>query len=277
MDDKIITTKIQKAMQAKPSFHAAQMAMSLMEYTLLDKGASPRATRTFCAKAKEFDVASVCVLPQYVRSVADQCRSKNIQITTVFNLPYGDKTNEGEIATIETIATDIKSAVANGADEISMVMDYKDFTEENARELLKAARQACNDGRVKMNVIIEVENGLATDWDSRCRLAVDCGADMIQTSTGQYPETMSDYEKMEAALVLIKHAKENNIGLKLSGGLNGDNYAGFLSLIEKEMGSTSLNPNIVRLGAETLMDDLRVTLVSTGQIKHSSVPQPMAF
>ena len=88
---------------------------------------------------------------------------------------------------------------------------------------------------------------------------------------------MSDHEKMEAAMVLMHYAQHNKIGFKLSGGLNGDNYAGFVALIKKIMQAESLSPQTIRLGASGLMDDLRVTLESKGQIKHVTKPVPAAY
>ncbi len=275
-DDLTLKT-IQQAMAAKPSFHAAQAAARLVDYTSLRGDETPREIRALCAKAKSLNVAGICVFPKHVRSVADYCRSTNIHIATVINFPCGERSNDGDIATPERTAADIQQAIADGADEIDIVLDYKDFTEENARALLKAARQACTEGHAKMKVILEIEDGLETDWDSRSQLAVDCGADMLKTSTGKYPESLSDHEKMRAALVLMRHARQNDIGFKLSGGLNGDNYAAFMSLIEKTMGMNNLNPNFIRLGASSLIDDLRVTLESRGQIKQATKRSPQAY
>jgi deoxyribose-phosphate aldolase len=275
--DGLTLKTIQQAMAAKPSFHAAQAAARLVDYTSLRGDETAADIRKLCAKAKSLNVAGICVFPKHVRSVADYCRSTNIHIATVINFPYGSKSNDGDIATPEGTKADIAKAIANGADEIDIVLDYEDFIEENARVLLNAARQACTEGRAKMKVILEVENGLDQDWEARCEVAVDCGADMLKTSTGKYPEKLSDHEKMRAALVLMRHAKQNNIGFKLSGGLNGDNYAAYISLIEKTMDVDDLNPNIIRLGASSLIDDLHVTLESRGQIKHATKRSPQAY
>ncbi len=266
MDNEDIKRKIVKARQAKPNQGHAKTAMGALDLTSLNSDKTIADIMVFCEKAKGGHVAAVCVYPNMVRTAAEFLRSHNVEVATVINFPFGDKTNEGDIATPENTAKAIKQAIANGATEIDMVMDYKDFTEENAQKLSRACRKACDEGKAKMKVILEVEDGIAsTDLAVRCELAIKCGADMIKTSTGKYPEKMNDFEKMESVLIMLNTIKKQsdglNVGLKISGGVNGENYAQYLALVGQEMGQDFVsNPKLFRFGASALYDDLKLSL-----------------
>lgn len=260
MDQDELIRKIKKAKLAKPEAHISQTAMACIDLTSLTGNETDDDIKALCNKSKAGPVGGVCVYPKHIRMVADYLRSHDIAIATVINFPFGEKTNDGDIATPENTYESCRQAIANGADEIDIVIDYKNFTEENARELLRACRKACDEGKAKMKVILEVENGnLFKELPSRTQLAIIEGADMIKTSTGKYPDAMSTHEKMECVLIMIDEIKKShrNVGLKISGGVNADNYAPYLALVQSEMGTDFIKPSTFRFGASGLYDDLK--------------------
>lgn len=263
MDSDSLIRKIKNAVKVTPDDSARHIAMACMDLTSLSGEETAANIKSLCDKAKAGSVGAVCVYPHYIKQVQKELDGTGIQIATVINFPHGNKTNDGDIATFNNTYDAVKQANADGATEIDIVVDYNDFTEENARELLRACRQACTEGNLTMKVILEVENGHpAVDLPARAELAIVEGADMIKTSTGKYHEPISDHDKMECTLIMIQEIKKTlrDVGLKISGGVNGENYAQYLALVEHEMGAEFINAKSFRFGASGLYNDLNPSI-----------------
>ena len=279
MDKDPVIESIKKANSVKSDISTARMAMSCMDYASLNGEETVDQIQLLCQNAITEKVGGVCVYSPHVRMVSDYLKETDIAIATVINFPLGDKTNEGDIATYDNTYDAVCNAITDGATEIDIVIDYNDFTEENAKELLRACRKACDEGNAKMKVILEVENGNpAADLPTRCELAINEGADMIKTSTGKYPEAMTDHEKMECAVIMMSAIKQSHrdVGLKISGGVNDTNYAPYLALVESEMGSDFMTPQTFRFGASGLYNDLHLALEIKGAtighvVKHGTL------
>ena len=269
---------IEKALSVSPSVDHAHVAMQALDLTSLTGTETTDDISNLCAKAKNGNVAALCVYPQYVSQVAKELKDTNTQIATVINFPHGNLSNDGDKATPENTKTAVAEAIANGATEIDIVADRNYFEGSNTHDILHACREACGEN-IKMKVILETA-ALHFDEDIAmlASIAIKEGADLIKTSTGKYsdpefPENGGG-ASMEAVLTMCqtlqKYRRENSCGLKISGGVNHNNYAQFIALVEEQMGAEFIaGKNTFRFGASSIYDDLQLTIERNEPIRRS--------
>lgn len=154
-----------------------QDILSAVDHTLLSVSATRDEIYALCDDAMKYGTASVCVPPSYVSAVREYAGDK-LKICTVIGFPNGYQTTAAKV--FET-----KDAVANGADEIDMVINVGWLKDKDYKSLLnemKAVRAAC-EGKI-LKVI--VETCLLTEEEKihMCGLVAASGADYIKTSTG---------------------------------------------------------------------------------------------
>ena len=151
--------------------------LSACDHTLLGQAAIWEEIKTICDDGIRFGTASVCIPASYVKQAKDYVGDK-LAICTVIGFPNGYSTTA--VKCFETA-----DAVANGADEIDMVINIgwlKDRRHDDLLAEIRAVKAAC-DGRL-LKVIIET--CLLTDEEKveMCRIVTEAGADYIKTSTG---------------------------------------------------------------------------------------------
>lgn len=159
----------------------------------------------------------------------------------------------------ETLAT-----LADGADEIDLVLPYRALMRGDAQSALAmvgAVRAACA-GRL-LKVILET--GELEDPDliaQASRLSLEAGADFIKTSTGKTAVSAT----LPAAEIMLDAIRarggDRPAGLKVSGGLRRvEDAAAYLALADRMMGPDWVSPNTFRIGASAL----RAELVRAGE------------
>lgn len=151
-----------------------------MDHTLLKADATLDGIDRVVAEAKQFGCASVCVNPFWVPYVARLLDGSGVATCTVVGFPLGASSTASKV--FET--TD---AIANGADEIDMVINIGELKAGHAelvREDIRAVAEATHAGGKLLKVIIEC--CLLTDDEKRlaCLLCAEAGADFVKTSTG---------------------------------------------------------------------------------------------
>lgn len=178
-----------------------------IDHTLLKQDASLTQIDQLLAEAKEYDFASVCVNPTWVARAAEVLKGSDVKVCTVVGFPLG--ANTPAVKAFET-----KDAVANGADEIDMVINVgalKSGNLELVEEDIRAVVEASGDKLVK--VIIEA--CLLTDSEKvmACQLAQKAGADFVKTSTG-----FSTGGATVADVALMRQTVGPDMGVKAAGG-----------------------------------------------------------
>ena len=181
---------------------------SYIDHTLLKADATEAQITRLCEEAREHRFASVCVNPRWVALCAQLLAGSGVRVCTVIGFPLG--ASSSAIKAAET-----RQAVADGADELDMVISVGDlkagnyeFVRTDIRGVVKAA-----EGRT-VKVIIEA--CLLTDEEKSlaCKLARAAGADFVKTSTGFSTggATVADVKLMRAAV-------GPNFGVKAAGGI----------------------------------------------------------
>jgi deoxyribose-phosphate aldolase len=154
-----------------------QEILSMVDHTLLLQTSTWEEIRQLCDDAIKYQTASVCIPPCYVKAAKEYMQDR-MKVCTVIGFPNGNHTTEVKV--FET-----RDAVANGADEIDMVINVGMLKAKNYDYVLneiKAIKEACQ-GRL-LKVIIET--CLLTDEEKikMCELVTEAAADYIKTSTG---------------------------------------------------------------------------------------------
>lgn len=181
--------------------------LSKCDHTLLLQGSTWEEIKGICDDGIKFGCASVCIPASFVKRAKDYVGDR-LAICTVIGFPNGYSTTEVKV--FETA-----DAVANGADEIDMVINIGDLKDKRGDHILheiNAIKEAC-DGRI-LKVIIET--CLLTDEEKikMCDLVSASNADFIKTSTGfsTAGATKADVE------LFAKHMK-NGKKIKAAGGI----------------------------------------------------------
>ncbi len=150
---------------------------SHIDHTQLKQVADWPSIQTLCDEAIKGGAASVCIPPCYVARVKAYV-GEQMKICTVVGFPNGYQTTLVKL--VET-----KEALANGADEIDMVVNLCDVKNEAWRKIvheIKALKQAC--GQRILKVIVEACYLTEAEKIKLCQLVTEAGADYIKTSTG---------------------------------------------------------------------------------------------
>lgn len=189
-----------------------------MDHTLLRADATLDGIDRVVAEAKQFGCASVCVNPFWVPYVARLLDGSGVATCTVVGFPLGASSTASKV--FET--TD---AIANGADEIDMVINIGELKAGHAelvREDIRAVAEATHAGGKLLKVIIEC--CLLTDDEKRlaCLLCAEAGADFVKTSTG-----FSNGGATVADVALMRECVGPDFGVKAAGGIRtlADAYA----------------------------------------------------
>ena len=151
--------------------------LSKCDHTLLSQTATWEQIKAICDDGMKYATASVCIPASYVKQAKEYVGDR-LAICTVIGFPNGYSTTAAKC--FETA-----DAVANGADEIDMVINIGWLKDKRYSDLLneiKAIKEACNGKLLK----VIIETCLLTDEEKikMCEIVSDSGAEYIKTSTG---------------------------------------------------------------------------------------------
>ncbi len=179
-----------------------------VDHTMLKPNATQEEIGKLCEEARNFCFASVCVNPSYVAIAAQLLRGSGVKVCTVVGFPLGSTTS-----TVKAI--EARDAMANGADEIDMVINIgalKSGNDAMVYEDIKAVREATR-GKILKTIL---ETSLLSNEEKvrACAAAKKAGADFVKTSTGfgGGGATVSDIKLMRGAVGPL-------MGVKASGGI----------------------------------------------------------
>jgi deoxyribose-phosphate aldolase len=244
-----------------------RLALSMIDLTTLEGKDSDGKVRRLVAKALLPDpsdptlprCAAVCVYPPFVRLAKELVAGTGVRVASVATaFPSGQ-------APLATRIAEVEAAVADGADEIDMVIDRGAFLsghlDEVADEIVRV-KEACRDAHLK--VILETGELETLDNVRRASLlAMRQGADFIKTSTGK----VSPAATPSVVLVMLEAIRDyydetgRVVGMKPAGGIRDAKSALTTLVIVKEtLGEAWLTPEWFRFGASSLTNDLLMQL-----------------
>jgi len=168
----------------------------LIDHTVLKADTPKETVKRIFDEAIEYDFASVCINPCHVKYASDYLKDSDVKVCTVIGFPLGATTSA-------TKAFETSDAIANGADEIDMVMNIgamKDKDYDYVCKDIKAVVEAAKGKTVK--VILETCLLTKEEIIEACKLCQKAGADFVKTSTGFSTRgaTIEDVEIMKATV-----------------------------------------------------------------------------
>ncbi len=181
----------------------------MIDHTLLAPNASSEDIRSLCREAAENDFASVCIQPCYVPLAAECLKGSTAKVCTVIGFPLG-------VNCTEIKAAEAAKAVADGADEVDMVLNRSLVADGRWAEVQKdiEAVVAAAKGRL-VKVILEATELQPDVLAEAAKTAVAAGADFVKTSTG----FVGGGARVED-IRIMKEAVGDRAQIKASGGIH---------------------------------------------------------
>lgn len=200
-----------------------------IDHTLLKPEATKEQIEKIIEEAKEYDFASVCVNPTWVKLATEELSGSDVKVCTVIGFPLGATTPE--VKAFET-----KNAIENGADEIDMVINIGALKSGNL-DLLEKDIQAVVEASGEKLVKVIIETCLLTDQEKvlACQISQKAGADFVKTSTG-----FSTGGATVEDVALMRQTVGPDMGVKASGGARSyDDAQAFIKAGATRIGASS--------------------------------------
>jgi deoxyribose-phosphate aldolase len=187
-----------------------QQIAKMIDHSLLNPTLTERQLEDGCRLALEYDVASVCILPYYLKRCADMLAGSGVRASTTIGFPHGGHATAIKLA-------EARRALDDGGQELDMVVNISEvlsgdfgYVEAEIGAIVGAAHQRGQ----KVKVIFE--NCYLNDAQ-KIRLCEICGrvrADWVKTSTGYAPGGAT----LEDLALMRKHAPAH-VQVKAAGGV----------------------------------------------------------
>jgi len=244
-----------------------RLAISMLDLTTLEGKDSEGKVRQLCQKAMRPmpgdpaipHVAAICVYPNLVAVAKEALAGSGVKVASVATgFPAG-------LVPLPVKVEETRRAVELGADEVDMVIDRGGFLaghHDRVFEEIVAVKEAC--GAAHLKVILET--GELETYDNvrkASHLAMAAGADFIKTSTGKIQPAATPGVVLVMLEAIRDHFLETgrHVGMKPAGGIRTSKQALHLLVLVKEtLGDAWLTPDLFRLGASTVTNDLLMQL-----------------
>src|SRR5687767_3866909 len=244
------------------------LALNMIDLTTLEGKDSEGKVKQMCYKAMHLHdampglptVAAICVYPSMVKTAKKALGDSGIKIASVATaFPSGQAPKEVKIR-------DTKFAVAQGADEVDMVISRGKFLQGEYNYVfdeIAAIKEAC--GAARSKVILETgELGTFDKVRRASDIAMYAGADFIKTSTGKIQPAAT----MPVTLVMLEAIRDfyyktgKMIGMKPAGGISKSKLAlHYLVMLKEVLGEDWMNNEWFRFGASSLANDVLMQIV----------------
>ena len=274
-----------RSLKADSKRAALRLAVSMVDLTTLEGADSPECARALCRRAIQPcpelvtppvpSVAAVCIYPRLVPVVREALLGSTVKVASVSTaFPSGQ-------APLDQRVQETAAAVAAGADEIDMVISRGAFLAgrlDDIRTEVREVQAACQGAHLK--IILETGELGTPDNIRRCAdLVIEAathtmeprdGEIFVKTSTGK----VSPAATMPSVLLLLESVRTHfrqtglRIGVKPAGGIRKSKAAlHLLVMVRETVGPDWLSPNLFRIGASSLVDDLvrQILWTSRGQ------------
>ena len=190
--------------------HSYRDIATIIDHSILSPGATVAELEAGCLLARQYEVASVCLLPYYLKRCAELLRGSSVQPSTTIGFPHGANATTTKIKEIE-------QALKDGATELDAVINISkaqsgdwEYVHREIGMLTRAARA----GGAKIKIIFENAYHEDSTKIRLCKICGEIGVDWVKTSTGFAPSgaTIGD------VMLMRKHSPPH-VQVKASGGI----------------------------------------------------------
>jgi deoxyribose-phosphate aldolase len=260
-------TLAKRSIKRESKMFALDLAVRVMDLTTLEGADTPGKVSALASKAIRPDpadltvpsVAAICVYPSLVPTAVERTRGTSVKVASVATaFPSGQSPTHIKVG-------EARDAVELGADEIDMVIDRGAFLSGRYAKVYDEIVQVKEAiGETHLKVILETgELGTYDNVRRASLLAMAAGADFIKTSTGKLPSsaTLPVTLCMLEAIRDVHEETGRRVGMKAAGGIRQAKQAvQYLVLLHETLGTEWLTPDLYRLGASTLLNDVLMQL-----------------
>ena len=260
-------TLAKRSIKREAKLFALDLAVRMTDLTTLEGSDTPGKVAALSSKAIRPDpsdlsvpsVAAVCVYPNLVPTAVERTKGTSVKVASVATaFPSGQAPTQLKVA-------EVRDVVEMGADEVDMVIDRGAFLSGRYAKVydeIVQVKEAAGEAHVK--VILEVsELGTYDNVRRASLLAMAAGADFIKTSTGKLPGAATLPVTL-CMLEAIRDVYEENgrmVGMKPAGGIRQAKQAvQYLVQLHETLGPDWLTPDLYRLGASSLLNDVLMQL-----------------
>src|SRR5215218_8978999 len=256
-----------RSIKREAKLFALDLAVRMMDLTTLEGADTPGKVSALSSKGIRPDpsdmsvpsVAAVCVYPNLVPTALERTAGSSVKVASVATaFPAGQAPTDIKVAEAQAVAE-------LDADEIDMVIDRGAFLSGRYAKVydeIVRVKEACGEAHLK--VILETgELGTYDNVRRASLLAIAAGADFIKTSTGKVQPSAT----LPVTLVMLEAIRDvyeetgRRVGVKAAGGIRAAKQAWqYLVLVHETLGPDWLTPDLFRLGASTLLNDVLMQL-----------------
>src|SRR5919109_215648 len=260
-------TLARRSIKREAKVFALELAVRMTDLTTLEGADTPGKVAALASKAIRPDpsdasvpsVAAVCVYPNLVPAAVERVRGSSVKVASVATaFPSGQSPLEAKLE-------EVRWVVEHGADEVDMVIDRGAFLSGRYAKVydeIVRVKDACGDAHLK--VILETgELGTYDNVRRASLLAMAAGADFIKTSTGKLPgaATLPVTLCMLEAIRDVYDETGRLVGFKPAGGIRQSKQAvQHLVVLHETLGPDWLTPELYRIGASSLLNDILMQL-----------------
>jgi deoxyribose-phosphate aldolase len=256
-------TLAKRSIKREAKLFALDLAVRVIDLTTLEGADTPGKVSALTSKAIRPDpadlsvpsVAAVCVYPNLVPYAVERTQGTSVKVASVATaFPSGQSPTHVKVA-------DARDAVEVGADEIDMVIDRGAFLSGRYAKVYDEIVQVKEAvGEAHLKVILETgELGTYDNVRRASLLAMAAGADFIKTSTGKLPVAAT----LPVTLCMLEAIRDvfdetgRRVGMKPAGGIRQSKQAvQYLVQLYETLGPEWMTPDLYRLGASTLLNDV---------------------
>src|SRR5215468_10033310 len=256
-----------RSIKREAKLFALDLAVRMTDLTTLEGSDTPGKVAALASKAVRPDpsdasvpsVAALCVYPNLVPTAVERLRDSGVKVASVATaFPSGQSPLEAKL-------DEVRWVVEHGADEVDMVIDRGSFLAGRYAkvydEIVRVKEAA---GEAHLKVILEVaELGTYDNVRRASLLAMAAGADFIKTSTGKLPgaATLPVHLVMLEAIRDVYEETGRRVGMKPAGGIRASkNAIQYLVQVHETLGPEWLTPDLYRIGASSLVNDILMQL-----------------
>ena len=256
-------TLAKRSIKREAKLFALDLAVRMMDLTTLEGADTPGKVAALTSKGIRPDpsdatvpsVAAICVYPNLVPTAVERTRGTSVKVASVATgFPSGQVPTSVKVA-------EVRDVVEMGADEVDMVIDRGAFLSGRYAKVydeIVQVKEAAGDAHVK--VILETgELGTYDNVRRASLLAIAGGADFIKTSTGKLPSAAT----LPVTLVMLEAIRDvyeetgRRVGMKPAGGIRHAKQAvQYLVQLHETLGPEWLTPDLYRMGASSLLNDV---------------------
>jgi deoxyribose-phosphate aldolase len=244
-------------------------AVRTIDLTTLSGDDTPGTVKRLCVKARQpirsellealkvgpITTGAVCVYHGMVSTAVEALAGSGIPVAAVSTgFPAGLNPFKQKIEEIE-------ASVKAGASEIDIVISRQHVLTQNWQALydeVKAFREACGPAHMK-SILATGELGTLKNVMRASYVCMQAGSDFIKTSTGKEPTNAT----LPVSLVMVRAIRDYyeqtgyKVGFKPAGGVRTAKQSlDWLILMKEELGEEWMQPNLFRIGASALLNDI---------------------